>query len=449
MKKILFIVLMTIELVAVKNFTLGESINEALLNNKKNNISKLALEIAKYQHKQAQSANYPNLNLELIANRSKVDESFKMFDTIQFDASALGGGILDIPLDLDVKVAGRDSRLAKLEMLYPLYTGGKITSIIEQANLNKLLAKENISREKINIIFDVKQYFYAYRLSSELFSLANDVYLRMKNLEKLTKQFLEEGDSLNIKKTDYLNMQVTVALIGSKVTSFKIKKELSKAALKNVMGIKYDKDVNFIYNKNDISYNNESLENIIKEAYLNNKDLSKINIVLDIYEEKIKEAKAEYYPDIALVANARRGYNSYTYSKLNDNTWSVALVAKLPLFNGFATKNKIKEKELRKIKMQENKHLLKEGLALLLNNEFIKSSYTYKQILLLKNAKTIASANRELNVRAYRIDAVTSKEVIEAQLSKAYVEIDYLVHVHDYLLSLAKIEQLIGIEIKK
>ena len=111
------------------------------------------------------------------------------------------------------------------------------------------------------------------------------------------------------------------------------------------------------------------------------------------------------------------------------------------MFDGFVTKNKIKAKELKKIKLQENKYLLEDGLALLINNEFIKSSHTYKQILLLKNAIEIASANRDLNVRAYRIDAVTPKEVIEAQLSKAYVEIDYL-------LSLAKIEHLIGRKIK-
>ena len=447
MKKILFILFIVIELVATKNYTLGESINEALVNNKKNNISVLALEIAKHQYKQAQSANYPSLNLQLIASRLSKDPSMIIKDDLDVYVAALGTS-LSFDLDIDTKIAGRDTRIAKLEMLYPLYTGGKITSIIKQANLNKLLAKEDIRRTKTNIIFDVKQYFYAYRLSSDLFVLANDVYIRMKNLEKLTKQFLEEGDSLNIKKTDYLNMQVTVALISSKVASFKIKKELSKAALINVLGLKYNSDVDFTYDTNDISYKNDSLEKIIKDAYLNNNDLSKINIVLDIYKEKINEAKAEYYPDIALVANTTRAYNSYKYSKINDNAWSVSLLANIPLFNGFVTKNKIKEKELKKIKLQENKHLLKDGLALLINNEFIKSSYTYKQILLLKNAKEIAAANRDLNVRAYRIDAVTPKEVIEAQLSKAYVEIDYLVHVHDYLLSLAKIEHLVGRKIK-
>ena len=203
MKRILFILFIVIELMDTQNFTLGEYINEALLNNKKNNISILALEIAKHQYKQAQSANYPSLNLQLIASRLNKDPSMIIKEDILVDVSALGGTFLPFSLDINTKIAGRDTRIAKLEMHYPLYTGVKITSIIQQANLNKLLSKEDIRRTKTNIIFDVKQYFYAYRLSSDLFVLANDVYIRMKNLEKLTKQFLEEGDSLNIKKTDY------------------------------------------------------------------------------------------------------------------------------------------------------------------------------------------------------------------------------------------------------
>ena len=40
------------------------------------------------------------------------------------------------------------------------------------------------------------------------------------------------------------------------------------------------------------------------------------------------------------------------------------------------------------------------------------------------------------------------EKVIEAQLIESYVNADYLKYVHDYLLSLAKIDKLIGQEIK-
>ena len=459
MKKLFLPLLVCANLYAQTSYTLDLAINEALNNNRKNNISELALKIANSQYNQAKSANYPSLNLKLIANRSKeimtvkIKDNFNSPDTSITLPPLMGGLIIpvkgiNIPLDIDVPVTGRDTAIAKLELMYPLYTGGKISSIQEQTRLNKLLANEGIQRVKTEVVYDVKKYFYAYRLTNELYKLSNNVYRRMKNLERITKQFLEEGDSLKIKKTDYLNMQITNALISSKVAELSIKKELVKSALVNVMGLKYDANVDFTYNNSKVEYTNVSLENIIKKAHESNADIKKLNIVLKIYDEKVDYEKASHYPDIAFLANVQTGYNSYEYSSLNKDTWNVSLVANIPLFEGFKTSSKIQEQKLEKKVLLEKKELLKEGISLLLKHEFLKSSISYKQVQILTEAKKIAVANRDLNTRAYQVEAVTPKEVIEAQLTEAYVEMDYLKYVHDYMLSLAKIENIIGTNIK-
>lgn len=459
MKKLFLALLVYANLYAQTSYTLDLAINEALNNNRKNNISELALKIANSQYNQAKSANYPSLNLKLIANRAKEVMTVKIKDNFNSPDTSITlplqmGGLtipvkgINIPLDLDVPVTGRDTAIAKLELMYLLYTGGKISSIQEQTRLNKLLANEGIQRVKTEVVYDVKKYFYAYRLTNELYKLSNNVYRRMKNLERITKQFLEEGDSLKIKKTDYLNMQVTNALISSEVAELSIKKELAKSALVNVMGLKYDANVDFTYNNNKVEYTNVSLENIIKKAHESNTDIKKLNIILKIYDEKVDYEKASHYPDIAFLANVQTGYNSYEYSSLNKDTWNVSLVANIPLFEGFKTSSKIQEQKLEKKVLLEKKELLKDGISLLLKHEFLKSSISYKQVQILAEAKKIAVANRDLNTRAYQVEAVTPKEVIEAQLTEAYVKMDYLKYVHDYMLSLAQIENIIGTNIK-
>ena len=476
MKKLLYISLLSIHLFSSQTFDLQTSISKALENNEKQKISQISLEIAKVQYEQSRSANYPSLNLNLMANRLKDNVMFDLKGNIPLDlkttkalayatAGSLGGSAVadafrlspaftnmksgTLPMDMEQEIAGRDSVIAQLELKYPLYTGGKITSIQNQARLNKLLARTSIIRVQNDVIYDVKQYFYAYQMASKLYTLSLDVYTRMKNLENLTKQFLEEGDSLKIKKTDYLNMQVTVALISSKVSEIEIKKELAKSALMNVIGLKYNDEVEFSFEKNDIKYNNTSLEKLIKEAHDNNIDLKKVDYFIKIYDEKIKEKQASHYPDVIFIADTRKGYNSYKDSYLNDDSWSISLLAKIPLFSGFKTSNEIKEKKLEKQKIIHQQKMLKDGISTLVKNEFIKSSLTYKQIQTLKKAIKISIANRKLNTRAYRVEAVTPKEVIEAQLTEAYVKIDYEKYVHDYLLSLARIEKLISINIIK
>ena len=58
---------------SVKEVTLSEAINTALENNKQSKISKIALEIAKVQHKQALSANYPAISAMIVGQRVKED----------------------------------------------------------------------------------------------------------------------------------------------------------------------------------------------------------------------------------------------------------------------------------------------------------------------------------------------------------------------------------------
>jgi outer membrane protein TolC len=92
--------------------------------------------------------------------------------------------------------------------------------------------------------------------------------------------------------------------------------------------------------------------------------------------------------------------------------------------------------------------MLKDGVALQIKNELMKASIGFKQIQTLKKSKKLAKDNRELNIRAYEIDAVETEKVIQAQYIEAYVKADYLKYVHDYLISLATIDNLIGKAIK-
>ena len=56
-----------------KEITLNEAINIALENNKQSKISKVALEIANVQYKQAISANYPAISAMIVGQRVKED----------------------------------------------------------------------------------------------------------------------------------------------------------------------------------------------------------------------------------------------------------------------------------------------------------------------------------------------------------------------------------------
>lgn len=442
-----------------KEFTLKEAINIALQNNHQSKISKVALEIAKVQYNQALSANYPAINAMVVGQRLKEDVvyqqrgKFTLPDSLAYGLAAINGGtpIFTLDADMDTTAYGRDTVKGSLNLLYPLFTGGKISSVIQQAKLNKLLAMNTIIRNDLTVVYDIKKYFYGYVLTNELYEIAKSTLDRMNYVSDLTKQFYESGDSLNVKKTDYLSIQVTVALIESIVAKIEANRFMVKSALANAMGLSWDSEINPKYTNNELLPPKYSLSKLVQDAYKTNSDIRKMDIALKISKEQIKEQKAGHYPSVALLGELSHTYNSYEFGYLSDdkeNSWNVGFAAEIPLFDGFKTTNMVNEKKLEKKKLYLLQDMLKEGVALQIKNELNNALLGFKQIQTLKKAKKLARDSRELNIRGYQIDAITPQKVIESQYIESYVKADYLKYVHDYLLSLAKIDKLIGQEVK-
>lgn len=479
MKKVFFILSLVTSCIYAKEVKINieQAISLALENNGLNKISKINLEIAQAQYEQALSANYPSLNAIFYANRDNKDTVFEQRGTftlsseltktlalantlnlpsgatrdyVQSQISAMPSSAFPtgtISADIDSKAIGRDTARGTLEMTYPVYTGGKIEAIINQAKLNKELAKVSIIRSENDVVFDVKKYYYGYILTNELYEIVNKIYKNMDLSTQLAKDFLENSTTLKINRTDYLNAKLTTSLIQSTLSKIQMNREMLKNAMGNLIGLKWEDTVSISYDENEILNQNIPLQKMIENAYELNPDINKINLAVKIKDEQIKEAKSAYYPQVGVFGNVNKTYNSYEYGYLsedNQNTWNIGIAVKMSLFDGFRTKNDILEKKLNKKVIDEQKILLEEGLALQLKNEFLTSSMGYKQIQILKDAVEVASENSELNLKGFKYEMIEAKDLIQSQLTEAYVKADYLKYVHDYLVSLSKIDNLVG-----
>lgn len=479
MKRIFFLLCLVSSFVFAKEvkINLDQALSLALENNGLNKISKLNLEIANAQYEQALSANFPSLNAILYANRDNSDtifqqrgtftlspeftKTFTLANTLNMPAgnardnmqsaisatplSAFPTGV--ISADIDTKAMGRDTVRGTLELNYALYTGGKIDAIINQAKLNKELAKISIIRSENDVTFDVKKYYYGYILTNELYEIVNKIYRNMELTTQLAKNFMENSTTLKINRTDYLNAKLTTSLIQSTLAKIELNREMLKNAIANLIGLKWDDSVAISYDEDEILNQNIALQKLIQKAYELNPDISKINLAVKIKDEQINESKSTYYPQVGIFGNVNKTYNSYEYgylSKDNQNTWNIGIAIKMSLFDGFRMKNDVIEKKLNRKVMDEQKILLEEGLAIQLKNEFLTSNMGYKQIQILKDAVEVASENSELNLKGFQYEMVEAKDLIQSQLTEAYIKADYLKYVHDYLVSLSKIDNLVG-----
>ena len=462
MKKIIFLSILIITQILAKDIKINidEAISLALENNGLNKISKINLEIAEAQYQQALSANYPSLDAVLYANRDKQDliyqqrGTFTLPTSLAYGLSAINNGqpVTTIPADIDATAYGRDTIKGSLEMNYALYTGGKIDAIINQAKLNKELSKVAIVRSENDVTFDVKKYYYGYILTNELHKIVNKIYKNMKFSTDLAKEFLENSTTLKINKTDYLNAKLTTSLLQSTLSKLELNREMLKNAIGNLVGLNWDDKVEILYEENEVLNQNLSLQKIVEKAYELNPDINQINIAVKIKDEQIKEAQSAYYPQVGVFGGISRTYNSYEYGYLSDDnqdTWNIGVAIQMSLFDGFKTKNNVLEKNLNKKVINEQKILLENALALQLKNEFLTSALGFKQINILKEAVETASENSELNLKGFEYEMVEARDLVQSQLTEAYIRADYLKNMHDYLLSLATIDKLVGQKINE
>jgi outer membrane protein len=473
----------TVKSIRIQN--IDQALTIALKNNRHRLVSKASLDIAEAQHKQALSAYWPQMKLEVTASRMDEDPNFifpaskinlgsaatplaesianaqlaKMGITpdsvglVQYNAllnqataQALPGvQTLRIP-EQDITLMDRDTIFTSLNLFYPLYTGGKRSAIAKQAKLGVDAAREASRKTDLQVIHDVQAMYYGSILAMSLHKLGRETLERFEVTLELTEK-LYQGNSMRVKKTDYLRTQVIVSSIRSMLELLRSNEELAISALINAMGLDWqtqaelsEKELPFLPYESDLA-------RLVTETYQFNPQMMQVDLGVNASEAKIKEAKSGHLPVFVLFGNINHIENSLDSGIMTDtnrNSWTLGLRMDLPIFNGFRTQNEVKEAQARLEKIKQEKILLKEGLALQVKDAFLQIGRSQGQVKATKDALNSALENRELNVRAYQDELVETKDVIEAQLMEFFINGQYLKALYDNISNKINLEFIIG-----
>jgi len=443
---------------AYNRLTLSDAVRVALENNVQQRISLQAAAIAESQYQEALSAHWPTINLQVTVMRMDEDPTFSFPSTRVSIAglaaplnAALFGGVPFIPSTINsapqkVKLMDRDTATATLQMMLPLYTGGKITSIVIQANLGKEIAKEEYQRSTLQVVRDVKRYYYAVKLTQVLAGLAHDTVETLETTRDLTKS-MYEGGSETINKLDYLKTEMAVNYAKSLETELSAKKKSATAALVHAMGVPWNTAIKITADEFSKTNRQPALENIIAEAQQFNHDMGIIKLAVKVADEQVNEAKSAYYPQIAFTGILRRIENSYDGGLVHDdnrNSWTIGVVMNMPIYDFGKTSNHINTAKLKRNKMGDTQLLVEQGLAAQIKNLFIGLDAASQQIGLAEKTVAFSRDYERLTNQAYQIGASKPEDMIQASIYNAVVEGSFLRAQHDSAKNMAEIEYFIG-----
>lgn len=468
------------------NLTLQDCLAIAFQNSRLRTVSQRSIEIAEAQRDQALSAYWPQLKLGVTATRMDEDPNFifpaqplpfggelgRPFAEAIANAQLAKMGITPDSIGLanynaalntatvqamntlsssstpayDVKLMDRNLVTSTLNLIYPLYTGGKVSAVAKQAEIGVDVSREESRQTDLALARDVKQYFYGYLFSKKLHTLGRETLERFEATEILTESLYQNGSG-KVKKTDYLRAKLMTAAVRSAIELLKSNEELTRSALVNAMGLPWNTSIGLAEAEIPFTPYGAELEEIVLQAYQHNPQINQVHLGLKAGEEKITEARSGHLPVVAFFGNLNRVDNSYSGGLMTDenrNSWQIGLSLEMPIFNGFRTTKEVLEARLRLDKLRNESLLLEEGVALQVKNAFLQIARSQGQVKTTKDALDAATENRELNIRAYRQEMVETKDVIEAQLMEFFMHGQYLRALYDHQVNSGDLEFIIG-----
>ena len=436
--------------------SLSQCIDIALDQNQKRRISRLAVETAEYQHKQALSAFWPQVNLESAITQQDEDPNF-IFPANNFNFNiplpGLGtiAGQTSVP-EQNITIMDKKSITSSLNMTYPLFTGGLRSSAVKAAESNIQAAKQAMRRTDLEVVRDVRQMYYGAVLARRMADIGKETLERLSATSNLTERLYKEGSG-SVTKLDFLRSQVVVESARAVVERLVSGVPLAEAALVNTMGIAWDIPITLAEKKIPFHEVGADLAQLVNGAYQFNPDWKQLAAGLEAAQALVKKERSGHWPKVALSGKLWRWDNDLDGEGLatdaNETGWSVGLGLQMPLFTGFMTANKIKEAQARLKQLQSQKILLKEGLALQVKHGFIRVQQAGNIRRASMKAADHAREHRELAVRAYMNELVPTEVVIESQIFEALANAKSEMAQYENAAARFDIDFIIGGEVRK
>lgn len=333
---------------------------------------------------------------------------------------------------------------ASATLQQPLFTWGRLTNNYKQAKLNLEAVQQGLESTKQQLTFDVTNSFYRILLAHQFVKVAEEAVGQVEKHLKTADDLKNAGVATNY---DVLRASVQLANTRSQLIKAQNALRLAKEGLKMTLGMDLKAEVNV---EGELEYKSiqRELEEFMELAFLNRPDLKQLELQEKAGEKIVSIAKAGNKPNLALVssyeANKSGSFQDEMDWRSTKQSWNVGLMLNIPIFDGLATRARVKQAKSGLNQIKLGKAQMMDGIQL-----EVKSAY-----LALQEAKALLDAQRETVQQAqeglrianlqYENGIITSVQLTDAQLALTQAEVNQLQALFDHTIGTAKLEKAIG-----
>ena len=403
MSRISYKIIMLLFIVLIQNsasgqnlLTLQDCLHLAFQNSRMLKVANLSTEIAVEQIAEAKAQQLPAINFGGIYTRIGKITSFTIpmggeDRTFQF------GTPNRVNLDL------------KLQM--PLFTWGRISSLIEMAKVGGLLANVQQRQQKVNLTDQVLRAYYAVLLNQEVVRLREKGVHRAESHLRMAEERFQAGV---VPRLELLRAQVELKNAQSAWSEAHGNLDKSKIFLGKLLG-RSDEDISIrgSFQFDPIHFDEAE---VIAKAVSVRSDIEAIRLQQQMSQSQISVAKSGNKPNLLFFSgyNVVNGFDPMNPEKFVDN-YNVGVQLAVPLFDGFATSHKVQQAELQYQQIQLQEQEIKELVRMQVRQAIISLKQAEDKIKTQDENIVLAQEALQVAERQYRDGLVSSIEVLDAQ----------------------------------
>ena len=333
--------------------------------------------------------------------------------------NSVGQGVVDA-LHTDTRNAG----VVSVMLTQPVYMGGKIRAYNKITQYAEEAAGALYDKELQDIIVDVDEAYWNLVALYIKKKLAEGYKALVDKLEGDVEKLVKEGMAT---KADLLSVKVKVNEAGVTLIQVNNGIELSRMNLCRICGLDMNEPVE-VEDAIDENSNNAHLmgqvdmaaaksDNLVKQAESSRKELQALGLQNKIYDEKIKLARAEYLPKVALMG----GYLASNPSVFNSferklkGMWNVGITLNVPILTWGDRSYKVKGAKAEALMHRYETEEVKEKIELQVNQCRQKLQESMERYQTTLRSVDEAEENLRYANLGMKEGVITLSNVMEAQ----------------------------------
>jgi len=339
----------------------------------------------------------------------------------------------------DFEVGSQNTYQAKLSLIQPLFTGGKLKSVCKTGDIAYRIADMGYRLAESNLILSVKMAYFGAILSKNFLKIRKEAEDFLKENLEVSKKLFNQG---RVSSYDVSRNEVAWQLSKSERIEAENSLRIALENLKKLTGVQIeDVESEFIEPKKP----QYDVKLLVDYALKNNPQVKIKNQQIKIQEFSALNAKSSFFPQIYLGAGYVYENPHYSVEQWGKN-WNVFVNLNWNIFSSGRDYYNVKKQYNEKLAGLSELEDLKRKIEVEVKSEIFNLQSAYDRYLShLKNLET-AKENLKIAKERYNRGLLSHLELKDAQVSMTSAEIQKVKAIYDYNIARIKLLNLLGVK---